>query len=114
MSFSGFSPQFLKTMLEQGALWKNPLKDICSKAGSFKVKTFMYTPTEGEYIEASASINDVIHRLIIGEHHSLLVTKGPDILGVVRLTDVFELIHLRLKALHLAARIGGKENSDDA
>ncbi len=70
----------------------------------------MHTPTEGEYIDASETINEVIHRLIIGEHHSLLVTNGADIEGIVRLTDVFELIHLRLKTLHLAATIAGNEN----
>jgi len=110
----GFSRKFIETVSMQFDTWDRPLQNLYEKALQQKVKSFMHTPTEGEYIEASASINDVIHRLIIGEHHSLLVTKGPDILGVVRLTDVFELIHLRLKALHLAARIGGKENSDDA
>ena len=69
----------------------------------------MYKPTEGEHIDVSATINETIHRLIIGNHHSLLVMDGPEIVGIVRLTDVFELIRLRLKTLHLAVKIGGKE-----
>ncbi len=73
----------------------------------------MHKPTEGEYIEESATINETIHRLIIGQHHSLLVTNGPDIVGIVRLTDVFELLRLRLKTLQLAARIKGNLNDDE-
>ena len=65
----------------------------------------MYKPTEGEYINVSASMNETIHQLIVGRHHSLLVTKnGIDIVGVVRLTDVFEFIRLRLKTMQLASK----------
>ena len=70
----------------------------------------MYKPTEGEYINVSATMNEAIHQLIIGNHHSLLVTNGSDIVGVVRLTDVFEFIRLRLKTMQLAAR--GEENKN--
>jgi hypothetical protein len=76
-----------------------------------KVGAFMHRPSEEEHIEVSATINDIIHRLIVGAHHSLLVTDGADIVGVVRLTDVFELIRLRLKTLHLAAKIANSCNS---
>jgi len=91
LSRTGFSPRFLKTMLKQEALWDSPLKDICTKAASFKVKTFMYTPTEGEYIDEGASLDEAIHLLVMGHHQSLLVTRGEDkaIIGVLRVTDVF-------------------------
>ncbi len=95
MSRTGFSPQFLKTMLKQGALWETPLRDICMKAGSFKVKTFMYTPTEGEYIDEDASLDEAIHMLVMGHHQSLLVTRGKEIVGILKLTDVFsEVFHI--------------------
>ena len=110
----GFSQKFMESVSLQYNMWDRPLQNLYKKALEQKVKSFMHTPTEGEYIETSATINEIIHRLIIGEHHSLLVTDGPDIVGIVRLTDVFELIHLRLKALHLAAMIAGKANGDGA
>ena len=103
----------MESVSMQYNMWDRPLQNLYKKALEQKVKSFMHTPTEGEYIEASATINETIHRLIIGKHHSLLVTNGPDIVGIVRLTDVFELIHLRLKTLHLAARIKGKVNGDE-
>ena len=109
----GFSPKFMESVSLQYTMWDRPLQNLYKKALEQKVRSFMHTPTKGEYIEASATINEIIHRLIIGEHHSLLVTDGPDIVGIVRLTDVFELIHLRLKTLHLAARIKGNVDGDE-
>ena len=95
ISFTGFSPQFLKTMLKQGSLWQNPLRDICSKAGGFKIKSFMYTPTEGEYIDESAALDEAIHLLVMGHHQSLLVTRDKEIVGILKLTDVFsEVFHI--------------------
>lgn len=69
----------------------------------------MYKPTQGEYIKVSASMDETIHQLIIGKHHSLLVTDGPDIVGVVRLTDVFEFICLRLRTMQIA--VGSEEKT---
>ena len=86
----GYSRQFLKKMMDQFSLWNKPLDDICKKAGSTKVKDFMYTPTEGEYIEESATLDQGIHQLIIGHHQSLLVTRENEIVGVLRVTDVFK------------------------
>ncbi len=95
MSLAGFSPSFLKNMLKQEALWESPLRDICTKAGSFRVKTFMYIPTEGEYIDEGASMDEAIHLLVMGHHHSLLVTRGEEIVGILKLTDVFsEVFHI--------------------
>ena len=45
----------------------------------------MYNPTESEYISEDAYLEETIHMLIMGHHHSLLVTKGDDIVGVLRL-----------------------------
>jgi DNA-binding response OmpR family regulator len=108
----GFSRNFIESVSLQYNMWDRPLQNLYQKTLVQKVRSFMHTPTEGEYIEASETINETIHRLIIGGHHSLLVTNGSDIVGVVRLTDVFELIHLRLKTLHLAAKIEDKGNRD--
>ena len=101
LSRTGFSPRFLRTMLKQEALWESPLRDICTKSANFKVKTFMYTPTEGEYIGEDASLDEAIHLLVMGHHHSLLVTRGKEIIGVLRLTDVFAEIFQIMKTCEI-------------
>jgi CBS domain-containing protein len=101
LSRAGFSPQFLKSMIEKFALWDKPLSDICSKAAKMKVKDVMYTPTEGEYVEESASLGEAIHQLVMGHHQSLLVTKGEKIVGILRLVDVFRRVCDAMKTCQL-------------
>ena len=91
----GFSDNFVKSTLEQYHLWEKALENLCGKAVSLKVDKIMYTPGEGEFVNETATMDEAIHRLIIGHHHSLLVTADHDtreIVGVLRLSDVFEFV----------------------
>jgi CBS domain containing-hemolysin-like protein len=85
----GFSPQFMKSILDQYELWHESLKDICQKAGKQKVTHVMYKLTQGEYVKESSGLNEAVHQLIMGHHQCLLVSRADEIVGVLRLTDVF-------------------------
>lgn len=93
-----FTRQFMKSLFRQFKLWDKPLDAICRKAGQIKVKDFMYSPGEGEYVEEDTSLNEAIHQLIIGHHQSLLVVREKEITGILRLTDVFSDVSNRVKA----------------
>jgi CBS domain-containing protein len=97
----GLSPMYQKSLIEQYTLWNRPLSDICRKAAEKKVKTFMQTPSEGEYVDEEASMDQAIHQLIVGKHQSLLVTRGKEIVGILRLSDVFMEIVRNIKACEL-------------
>jgi CBS domain-containing protein len=88
----GFTRQFQRAMLEQFKLWDEPMEHLCQKAADIKVKSFMTPLKEGEFIEPQASLNEAIHQLVIGHHQSLMVTIGRKVVGVLRLTDVFEVV----------------------
>ena len=92
LSRAGYSPEFLNSMMQEHSLWVHHLRDICSKAAKAKVKNFMYTPAEDEYVEENVSHEEAIHMLVMGHHHSLLVTRDGKIVGILRLTDVFVAI----------------------
>ena len=92
LSRYGFSQKFMKSMLVQYHRRESPLKDICLRAGKRKIKNFMYTLTDGEYVAEDASLDEAIHQLVLGQHQSLLVTKDSEIVGILRLTDVFAAI----------------------
>lgn len=89
LSKTGFSPEFLKSMIEKFALFDKPLSDICSKAAGMRVRNIMHTLSKGEYVEETASLGEAIHQLVMGHHQSLLVTRGEKIVGILRLVDVF-------------------------
>ena len=48
----------------------------------------MQSPSENEYIDEDTSLDIAAHQLITGFHLSLLVRKGEDIVGVLRLSDI--------------------------
>lgn len=96
LSRTGYSRDYLQTFSHVG-LWNKPLDDICRKTASMEVKNFMTTPGEGEFIDEDAVLNEAAHRLVVGCRNSLLVTRGDDIVGVLRLTDVFKLVCERIK-----------------
>jgi CBS domain-containing protein len=100
ISRAGFSPDFLKNMIEKHSLWSIPPENMCRKAMGRKVKDHMYTPTEGEFIKEDAHMREAVHLLVMGHHHSLLVTSGEDIVGLLRLTDVFMAIFDLMKAIN--------------
>ena len=102
ISHTGFSTEFIKSMVDKYDLWQKPLEDICRRSPHIKVKDIMYTPTEGEYVPQEATLDQAIHQLVVGHHQSLLVTKdGKEIVGILRLTDVFQEVCGMIKACYL-------------
>lgn len=92
LSRYGVDAEYIRQMIKDYGLWKQPLDDICRKASMLIVKDIMQIPTEGEYVAEDATLNEAVHQLIVGQHQSLLVTRGEKIVGVLRLTDVFKKI----------------------
>jgi CBS domain-containing protein len=101
ISLSGFSPQFLTSMMYSNNLWSSPLENICTKAAKIKVKDIMVELTEGEFIDENTSLEEAMHIMIIGHHHSLLVNKDGNIMGILRLVDVFQYINHLIKVCEI-------------
>ena len=101
ISRAGFSPQFLKSMMERYSIFNDSFQNICSKAAKLKVKNFIYEPGEGEYIEENANLGEAIHQLVMGRHQSLLVVRDEQIVGILRLTDVFREVFETMKTCEI-------------
>ena len=102
VSHTGFSADFLKSMLDRYSLWGGSLIDICRKAAGINVKSFMHTLGSGEYISENATIDEAIHYLVMGHHHSLLVVGDKNtITGILRLTDLFEEVFDQMKNVEI-------------
>lgn len=99
LSRFGFSPKFMKDIVDQFNLWDKPIEESTKLAAKLRVKEIMYTPTEGEYVEDTATLAVAIHQLLMGHHQSLLVTHKKKIVGILRLTDVFHAVKTVLDSL---------------
>jgi len=64
------------------------LREVAAK----KVEEFMQMPTPGEFVSEDCNLDTAIHRLIAGTHLSLLVTRGEQIIGILRISDVFAAV----------------------
>lgn len=93
----GYDPKFIRSMIENNQMWQKPLDEICEKADRIRVKDIMYTPTRGEYVDADASLDIAIHQLGMGRHHALLVTEKNRVVGVLRLSDIFDVVDAAVK-----------------
>jgi CBS-domain-containing membrane protein len=98
---SGLSLEFIRSMFEKYALCELPFTDMCFNAADLKVKDCMYTPGEGEYIELDTYLCEAIHMLVVGHHQSLIVTKAGEIVGILRLTDVFRNVFQTMESQKL-------------
>jgi CBS domain-containing protein len=85
--------------LQQEEYLKNspPILDVYSKAAKLKVTDLMQRPTEGEYVDENTSLDMALHQLTTGSNLSLLVTRNADIVGVLRLADVFAAVFHAMK-----------------
>jgi CBS domain-containing protein len=100
LSRFGYGLDYLKSIAKT-SFWDKPLKDLCKKAANLIVKDFMYTPKKGEYIKEEANLDEAIHQLITQKHLSLLVTRNEDIVGILRLADVFAFVSKNIKACEI-------------
>ncbi len=89
---SGYSSGLIKSMLEDNALWLEPLQFVCERANQLKVDGFVKLPEKTEYVDENATLGEAIHQFIVFPYHSLLVTRDEKVVGILRLSDVFATI----------------------
>jgi CBS domain-containing protein len=93
LSRVGLEPKFISSMMENFRFFEENLTDLCQRACHIKVVDVM-RPVE-ENIDENATINEAIHKLVMWQTLSLLVTRegnGKEVIGLLRLSDVFEEI----------------------
>ena len=95
----GLSPQFVTSILRNNSFWSEPLESICRSAAGQRVKDIMHLLSEREYIDETATLDEAVHRLIIGNHQSLVVTRKNEIIGILKLSDIFAEVCKTIKAL---------------
>ena len=95
---SGYSPDLIRSMLENNALWTEPLQFFSDRAAKLKVGDIIHAPSEDEYIDENATLGEAIHQMIVYPYLSLLVTSGDKVLGILRLSDVFTKVCDIIKA----------------
>lgn len=94
LSRFGFSRDFINSMVKQYQLWERSLETMCKIASETKVSKIMYTPADHQKVKEDDSLFIAMHQIVMGQHQSLLVTKGSgkEIIGILRSTDAFNAL----------------------
>lgn len=96
---AGLTPSFEPPVdpfgtVDDRLLWSQWLRpDIASRARSMTVGQLLSKSPRYETIEETAPLDLAVHRLIRGRHLSLLVTRGDQIVGILRLSDVLTAVN---------------------
>lgn len=100
----GFSADYISQIRESYRL-QSPIlnKESLQLSASKKVEEFMQTPSPGEFVSEDSSLDVAIHKLVSGTHLSLLVTRGDNIIGVLRIADVFAAVFHEMRAEGVAS-----------
>jgi CBS domain-containing protein len=88
ISKSGLSKDYITSMMANFGLWQSEMEDIRRRTKSIKVKDVMRPVTES--IDLNAPVHEAIHKVILTQTLSILVTEGDNIVGILRLSDLFD------------------------
>jgi CBS domain-containing protein len=92
---AGVSGEFVSSMMEHFRLFQESLSELCQKGRSIPVIDVMH-PVE-ESIDESATLSEALHKMIVCQGLSILVTKNRKAVGLLRLSDLFEEIVKNIK-----------------
>lgn len=101
---AGLTPSFEPPVdpfgtVDDRLLWSQWLRpDVAARARSIRVGDLLSGAPRYETIEESAPLDLAVHRLIRGRHLSLLVTRGDQIVGILRLSDVLTAVNAIINA----------------
>jgi CBS domain-containing protein len=95
LSRVGLSAEFINSMMENMNLWKDSLDDICRRARNTRIREVMHPVTES--VDENATISEAMHKIIMLQTLSLLVTRHHEVVGILRLSDLYREVANRIK-----------------
>jgi CBS domain-containing protein len=106
LSRVGLSSEFIASMMDQFQFFSESLTNLIPHAGQIKVMDVMHTVTE--HIDVNASIREAIHQIVILQTLSILVTRDGEVVGLIRLSDLFD----EISRVMLAGNYGPVKGAD--
>ena len=87
LSRVGLSEEFVNSIMDHFMFWQDSLDDICRRARTIPIGQVM-KPIEVS-IDQNQPLTEAVHLLVMWQTNSLLVTHDDDVVGILRMSDVF-------------------------
>ncbi len=95
-----FSDTYIEKLREQTRLkCKVFTRELLEQSSKKLVEDFMQKPNPDEYVDEENELDLAMHKMVAGAHQSLLVTRGKEIVGILRLVDVFTASFHAMKSI---------------
>ncbi|MFV0421940.1 CBS domain-containing protein [Oleidesulfovibrio sp.] len=88
--------ELVDKLIREYGLWADPTAALCRKAGNCSIADVMHLPEAAEFVDEDDTVEHALHRYILGVHQPLLVQKDGDVIGVLRLGDVFDFLRTKM------------------
>jgi CBS domain-containing protein len=96
---AGLSPELVSLVMDHYRFFEDSLADLCQRRSGLKAADAMHPLSES--VEESASIFEAIHKIVMWQQLSLLVTRGDEVVGLIRLSDLYDEVALRMRTSDL-------------
>lgn len=98
---AGVSDRTLDSAMQHHRLFQQEMSDLCLAARSLRVRNVMHPITE--HIDYEASLCEAAHQMVVWQTLSILVTRGNETVGLIRLADLCDEV---VKDMKTAAQRG--------
>jgi CBS domain-containing protein len=95
---AGLSPEIVSLVMDHYRFFEEDLEDLCQRRSALRAADAMHPLSES--VEEDASISDAIHKIVMWQQLSLLVTRGDAVVGLIRLSDLYDEVAARMKTLN--------------
>ena len=96
LSAVGITEEFVSSMMEHYRFFQEDLRDLCAQTSRLLVKEVMRPVKQS--IDENATLPEAIHKIVMWQTLSILVTRGTEVVGLLRLSDLSDEIAAELKA----------------
>jgi len=94
---AGVDPATMDSLMASQQFWQDNLDDACRRARAVKVTDIMHPVSDS--IDEMAPIADAIKKIVMLRAMRLLVLRGGDAVGIIRLADLFTEIANCIEAI---------------
>ena len=96
---AGLSPEIVSLVMDHYRFFEESLADLRQRRSTVKAADTMHPLSES--VEESASIFEAIHKIVMWQQLSLLVTRDDEVVGLIRLTDLYDEVAGRMRTLDM-------------
>lgn len=94
---AGLSPDLVSLVMDHYRFFEERLSDVCQRRSSMRAADAMHPVSES--VDEKASVADAIHKIVMWQQLSLLVTRGDEVVGLIRLADLYDEVAMQMKSL---------------